>query len=60
MFDKNLIVMKDAPSEVKISKRDINGTEEIPGAVLTVKLVTPESNSVTLENVQADGDVKLT
>ncbi|MBP0978410.1 MAG: hypothetical protein J6P89_09575, partial [Oscillospiraceae bacterium] len=56
----NHIVMKDAPSEVKISKRDINGTDEIPGAKLTVKLVAPASNSATLENVQADGDVKLT
>ncbi len=56
----NHIIMKDAPSEVKISKREINGSDEIPGAKLTVKLVTPVSSSATLENVQADGDVKLT
>ena len=55
----NHIIMKDAPSEVKISKREINGSEEIPGAKLTVKLIAPASNSATLENVEADGDVKL-
>ncbi len=51
----NLVTMKDAPSEIRISKRDINGTDEIPGAVLTVTLTKPANEGADLSAVSVSG-----
>ncbi|MBE6852747.1 MAG: choice-of-anchor A family protein, partial [Ruminococcus sp.] len=42
--ENNLVVMKDAPSEISISKSEINKSGEIPGAHLTVQLKEATKN----------------
>ncbi len=53
--ENNLIKMVDEYSEVSISKKDINKTEELPGAVLKITLTSPtKTEKASLENVTVE------
>ncbi|MBE6758823.1 MAG: Cna B-type domain-containing protein, partial [Ruminococcaceae bacterium] len=47
----NKVEMEDAPVTATISKQQVGGGSELPGAVLTVKLEAPEAADATLQNV---------
>jgi len=54
----NKVTMKDAPITVTISKQDINGTSELPGATLV--LVPAEGEDIDLSGVTGSLDIELT
>ncbi len=61
--ESNLVKMVDEYSEVSISKKDINKTDELPGAVLKITLTSSsKTEKASLENVTvenaAEGTVK--
>ena len=50
--ENNLVKMVDEYSEVSVSKKSINKTEELPGAVLKITLSSPsKTEKASLENV---------
>ncbi len=55
---EDTVVMEDAPVTATISKQEVGGGDELPGAELTVTLVTPENKDATLEKVTGTIDVK--
>ena len=54
--DSNEIIMKDLASEITVSKKDINKSEELPGAKLTIKLTeASKDKNATLTSVKVGG-----
>jgi len=52
--DGGIVVMKDAPLTITISKQDINGTDELPGATL---VLTPDDEDIDLSGVTGSLDI---